>query len=90
MAYDEKEDAYSFPNGDLLTYLYTYQRKSKSGFISEITVYEGQGCGTCPLKSDCTQAKGNRQLHVSKKGMILRQIAYDRITSEHGKEHRTI
>jgi len=88
MTYNEEDDTYTCPNGDLFTYTHSYKRKSKSGFISEITVYECQACSDCPLKVECTRAKGNRTLHVSKDFVKLRQAARELITTEEGKELR--
>jgi transposase len=73
MVYNETDDTYTCPNGNLFTYSYNYQRKSKSGFASQISVYECSGCNECPLKTNCTKAKNNRQLHVSKDFVKLRQ-----------------
>jgi len=88
MAYNETDDIYTCPNGNLFTYLHSYERKSKSGFVSDVSVYECSGCNECPLKASCTKAKGNRTLHVSKDFVKLRQAAYDLITSDEGKELR--
>ena len=88
MTYNENDDTYTCPNGDLFTYSYSYERKSKSGFVSETSVYECQGCEGCPLKSECTKAKNNRTLHVSKDFVKLRKAALELITSNEGKELR--
>jgi transposase len=88
MTYDETNDTYTCPNGNLFTYSYTRQKKSRSGFVSEVSVYECSGCHECPLKSNCTKAKNNRQLHVSKDFVQLRQAALQLITSDEGKELR--
>jgi len=88
MVYDEASGTYLCPNGDLFTYSYSYERKSKSNFISEISVYECQGCSSCSLKPDCTRSKGNRKLHVSKDFVKLRQAARALITTDEGTELR--
>jgi len=88
MQYNEADDTYTCPNGELFTFSHTTTRKSKSGFESEISVYECSGCNGCPLKSKCTKAKGNRKISVSKDFVNLRQAAYDLITSKEGCELR--
>jgi len=88
MAYNEIDDTYTCPNGNLFIFSYTYKRKSRSGFISEISVYECHGCNECPLKPNCTRAKNNRTLHVSKDFVKLRQAARALITTDEGKELR--
>ena len=88
MVYNETDDTYICPNGNLFIYSHTYNRKSRSGFISEISVYECHGCNECPLKLNCTRAKNNRTLHVSKDFDKLRQAARALITTDEGKELR--
>jgi len=88
MPYNPESDTYTCPNGSLFVPIYTTTRKSKSGFTSEITVYECQGCGSCPRKKDCTKAKGNRHIGVSKEFLALRQESRERITSPEGTELR--
>jgi len=85
MLYDPQTDTYTCPNGSHFIPIYTTTRKSTRGFKSEITVYECQGCGTCPRKKDCTKAKGNRQIRISKDFHALRQASRERITSLQGK-----
>ena len=58
--------------------------RQTSGFESEITYYECDDCSACPHKKTCTRAKGNRQLHVSKKFIQQRTASLERITSEQG------
>jgi transposase len=85
MPYDPIADTYTCPTGELFTFIYTTKRKSTSGFESTITMYECSNCTQCPQKSQCTRAKGNRRLSVSKDFVALRQESLMRITSETGK-----
>lgn len=88
MPYCAETDTYICPNGNIFSYLETTTRKSKSGFESEITVYECHGCNECSKKNDCTRAKGNRKFYISKDFIDLRKESLLRITSEHGKKLR--
>ncbi|MBO4914832.1 MAG: transposase [Oscillospiraceae bacterium] len=63
---------------------YEGERKSKSGFVSTITYYECDDCSGCPHKKNCTRAKGNRKLQVSKRFIRQRAASPERITSEKG------
>jgi len=38
-------------------------KKNKSGYVQNYKIYECEDCIDCPLKSLCTKAKGNRQVH---------------------------
>ena len=84
MAYDAHKDEYTCQAGQKLRAKYVGKRKSKSGFESEITYYECDDCSACPHKKTCTRAKGNRQIHVSKKFIQQRATSLERITSEQG------
>lgn len=84
MAYDVEKDEYTCQNGKKLRAIFTKKRKSKSGYESEVTVYECESCEGCPHKSSCTKAKGNRKLTVSKKFVAQRQKSLKNITSEKG------
>ena len=85
MPYDPLTDTYTCPAGHLFTYIYTTKKRNSSGFESTITVYECNNCTHCPQKSQCTRAKGNRRISVSKDFIALRQESLERITSEKGK-----
>ena len=84
MPYDEKADEYTCPNGQKLKAVYTGTRKSKSGFESEVTWYECGSCEGCPLKKQCTRAKGNRKLSLSKTFLRQRSESLKRISSPMG------
>ena len=84
MVYDAQKDEYTCQAGQKLRAKYVGKRKSKSGFESEITYYECDDCSACPHKKTCTRAKGNRQIHVSKRFLEQRAASLERITSEKG------
>ena len=84
MAYDPERDEYTCQAGQKLRVKHVGIRKNKNGFESEITYYVCDDCSGCPHKKNCTRAKGNRQLHVSKKFIEQRKASLERITSEKG------
>jgi len=59
MSYDDVLDRYICHAGNYLSRQYTRKQKSRSGYESEVTVYECKDCGGCPCKEKCTKAKGN-------------------------------
>lgn len=81
MAYDEVEDCYTCHAGKRLTKQYIKKQKSKSGYESEVTVYECENCGGCPHKEACTKARENKRLYVSKEFIRKRQKSYENILS---------
>ena len=64
------------------------KQKSKSGYQSEVTVYECEDCGGCQYKEKCTKAKGNKRLYFSKNFLRKRQESYENILSERGILYR--
>ena len=84
MPYDAVNDVYTCPAGRKLCAVYSGIRKSKSGFVSAVTWYECESCADCPLKKDCTRAKGNRKMQVSKEFLRQRRESRARITSPMG------
>ena len=88
MKYDESSDIYICHNEKKLLPKNVIKRTSKSGYESEVTVYECESCEGCPHKEKCTKSKGNKKLQVSKKFIELRQESYENITSELGIQYR--
>lgn len=86
--YDPQTDEFICPNKQRLHYLYTGKYKTDHGYQSERRYYECRTCKDCPLKSQCTQAEGNRRIQVSFKLLAYRRQARDNLTSEMGKALR--
>jgi transposase len=84
MPYDAQADEYTCQNGKKLKAVYTGTRKARNGFESEITYYECESCEGCPHKKNCTRAKGNRKMQLSKKFVGQRQKSRENITNEKG------
>ncbi|MBC8061356.1 MAG: transposase, partial [Clostridiaceae bacterium] len=89
MAYDEEKDEYTCHNNKKLKPVGKTNRKSKSGYESEITVYECEDCNQCQHKSKCTKAKGNKRMNVSKNFIKKRLKSLENITSSEGILLRT-
>jgi transposase len=85
MVYNAETDEYTCANGKQLRVTGTITRKSKSGYKSEVTVYECESCEGCPHKDKCTKAKGNRRMEVSKNFIKMRNESLENVTSDHGK-----
>lgn len=88
MGYDGKADTYTCHAGKQLKPLLVKKQKSKSGYETEVTVYECGGCRGCPHKEKCTRAKGNKRLYISKSFLEKRQESYENILSEKGILYR--
>jgi hypothetical protein len=71
-----------------LSYLCTSKDKTVNGYESEHRHYECSECKDCPLKAQCTKAKGNRRIQVSFRLIEFRRQAWENLTSDLGKELR--
>lgn len=88
MSYDDVSDCYICHAGNHPSRQYNRKQKSRSGYESEVTVYECEDCSGCPYKEKCTKAKGNKRLYVSKEFIRKRQNSYENILSEKGILYR--
>lgn len=92
MEYDAGTDSYRCKNGKKLAMDHIIHSKSKTGYVSEKTVYKCEDCADCPYKTECI--KGNncktpmeertKTLYVAKKFLKYRQEDLERILSEDG------
>jgi len=82
--YDPEMDEFICPAQKRMLYMETKPYKSKNGYLSERRLYECLDCATCPLKSKCTKAKGNRRIQVSFELRRYHQQARDNLLSEQG------
>jgi transposase len=85
MVYNAETDEYTCANGKQLRAIGTSKRKTKSGYESEVTIYECESCEICLHKEKCTKAQGNRKMEVSKKFIEMRAESLENITTNRGK-----
>jgi transposase/predicted RNA-binding Zn-ribbon protein involved in translation (DUF1610 family) len=88
MSYDEANDHFICPNDKRLIYRETTNRKTATGYECETRIYECEDCTDCPLKSQCTKAKGNRKLRISPNLEIYKEQARENLNSKKGIELR--
>ncbi len=92
MDYDAENDSYICRNAKKLTADYVKHSKSKTGYVSEKTIYKCEDCTGCPYKSECI--KGNncktpteertKTLQVAKAFLKYRREDLERILSDDG------
>ena len=87
--YHEAEDEYECPQGKRLRYVHTQNRKSINGFWSERRIYACEDCSQCPVKEDCTRAKGNRQIQIGIELERLKQKARENLLAPRGLIQRS-
>ena len=92
MEYDAESDAYICRNAKRLTADNVRHSKSKTGYVSEKTIYKCEDCSGCPYKAECI--KGNncktpleertKTLQVAKTFLKYRQEDLERILTGEG------
>ncbi|MGW8180280.1 MAG: IS1182 family transposase [bacterium] len=90
MEYDPEQDELICPAGKRLTYRYSFHNKTDNGYQAERRCYEAEDCTGCPLKEQCTKAKGNRVVKQAFQLQAWRQQARENLTSEEGKKLRSL
>ena len=92
MEYDSETDSYTCKNAKKLKKSHITHSKSKTGYVSEKTIYKCEDCTGCPYKAKCI--KGNhcktpleeriKTLQVAKKFIKYREEDLERILSDEG------
>ena len=84
MDYDAEKDEYLCANHKKLLAIGKTIRTSKSGYKSDVTLYECESCEGCPFKKQCTKAAGNKKLSTSKLFLEKRAESLHNITTPEG------
>jgi transposase len=87
-AYDPEQDQFICPADKRLRFQYTSRYTTDNGYGSDRRNYECFDCAECPLKSQCTKAKGNRKIRISFRLLAYRSQARANLTSEEGQRLR--
>lgn len=93
MSYDAEKDEYTCAQGKKLAAVSTKTRKSETGYVQEVTIYECADCKGCPLKEKCIRQKKAdktsledrvKRLNVSKYFVAQREAMEKKISTEEG------
>jgi len=91
MPYDEDLDQYTCAMGRILSCQGRRKQRSRSGYISTVTVYACSNCMGCEKKELCIRSRSvnpleerHKTLYVSRNFLRLRRASQERITSEKG------
>lgn len=87
--YDPDHDEFLCPAHQRLHFLSASHLTTDNGYKTDRRLYECDACSSCPLKPECTQAKGNRQIQISFRLAQYRRQARANLTSEAGQQLRT-
>lgn len=83
-SYNQDKDCFTCPAGNKLTYIKTTHKKSKTGFIATVRIYECSDCAACELKPQCTKAKHNRRIKYNVQLEKYKEQARANLNSEQG------
>jgi len=88
--YDPLTDTYTCPNSQPLRYMHhKVEAHKKTGFISQLKVYQAYDCGGCKMRQLCTKSKeNNRTILVNEQLDIYKEISNRNLHSEKGFELR--
>lgn len=62
--YLEEKDMYICPTNRAVPSKQYSRRKDKGGFLCDLKIYECENCRDCPVRSQCTKAKGDRKRQI--------------------------
>ena len=89
LIYNKEQDVFICPNNKHLIHTDTYTRTSELGYESRVDRYECEDCSECPLKRECTKARGNREIEVNHTLNKYKRQVRELLTSERGLYHRS-
>lgn len=84
MKYIEETDTYICKQDRKLMPVGKSKKSSKSGYTSELTIYECESCDGCPVKTSCTKSAYNKRLKLSRLFIKYRSESLANITSAKG------
>lgn len=87
--YDAAPDEFICPAEKRLIFTYESQYTTTNQYVTRRRHYAAADCQACPLKPQCTRAKGNRQIQISHVLLAYRQQARENLTSAEGLALRT-
>ena len=89
LPYDEDTDSYQCPAGQRLDYLETRERRSSTGYESQVRIYEAEDCVGCGLREQCHKSKANRRIEINAELQGYRKRARELLLSPEGLDHRS-
>ena len=88
LGYDADKDEFICPAQQRLRFQYASRYTTDNGYITNRRYYQCDQCQECPLKPQCTRAKGNRKIQVSFRLLEYRRQARALLTTEQGQRLR--
>ncbi len=86
--YDLDQDQFICPAHKRLHFTSETRYTTDNGYVTQRRNYACHDCLDCPLRSQCTHAKGNRTIRISFALLAYRKQARENLTSEAGQRLR--
>jgi transposase len=86
--YDPDQDEFICPANQRLSFQFTSRYTTENGYQTDRRLYECKQCSQCPLKGECTRAKGNRKIRISFRLLEYHRQARTNLTNETGQRLR--
>jgi transposase len=86
--YDQEKDEFICPAKQPLQFQSISHMTTDNGYLTNRRIYECHQCSQCPLKPECTKAKGNRTIRISFRLREYRSQARANLTTEAGQQLR--
>jgi len=87
--YDPQTDEFICPANQRLHFVATTRYVTDNGYQTDRRYYACDHCDACPLKSQCTKAKGGRRIKISFRLLEYRRQARVNLTSQEGQRLRS-
>lgn len=84
MPYDKEKDEYICPDNKKLKYKETVKRKSDTGYIQTLKIYECEDCTNCTHRNLCTKSKYNRRIQINERLNELKEEVKEKLLSPLG------
>ncbi|NTV89030.1 MAG: IS1182 family transposase [Clostridiales bacterium] len=84
MQYIKENNTYLCNQGRKLSPVGKSKRSSKSGYTSDLTIYECESCDGCPVRASCTKSAYNKRLTLSRLFIEYRSESLANIKSPRG------
>lgn len=86
--YNAEKDYVVCPMGQHMRYIGDKESINEHGYKSTVKRYQAANCQGCPLRGQCTKAKGDRIVEINHRLAAYRKKARELLLSEEGISHR--
>jgi transposase len=82
--FDPQQDYYICPKGRKLSFREQRNVTTKTGYKSQVKIYECESCDGCEFKDKCCRSKGNRSIDIREKLESYKNQVRNNLNSEKG------